>query len=87
MGNYVIDNNPVENSIRPMAIGRKNYLFCGNHDTARDTAMFYTFMGCCKPAKVNPLDWLTYVLEHINETKTNDLQKFFPVNWKENIEQ
>ena len=86
-GSYVIDNNPVENSIRPMAIGRKNYLFCGNHDTARDTAMFYTFMGCCKLTKVNSLDWLTYVLEHINETKINDLQKFFPANWINNISQ
>ena len=79
---FAIDNNPVENSIRPMAIGRKNYLFCGNHRAARDAAMYYTFFGCCKLAKVNPADWLTYVLDNINQTKTSEIHKLFPDNWK-----
>lgn len=79
---YMIDNNPVENSIRPMAIGRKNYLFCGNHRAAGDAAMFYTFFGCCKLAEVNQFDWLTYVLENINQTKINEIHKLFPENWK-----
>lgn len=78
---FVIDNNPVENSIRPMAIGRKNYLFCGNHRAARDAAMYYTFFGCCKLSKANQTDWLIYVLENINQTKINEIQKLFPENW------
>jgi len=78
---FMIDNNPVENSIRPMAIGRKNYLFCGTHRAARDTAMYYTFFGCCQLAKVNQTDWLTYVLDNINQTKINEIQKLFPENW------
>jgi transposase len=86
-GSYAIDNNPVENAIRPMAIGRKNYLFCGNHQTARDTAMFYTFLGCCKLAKVNSFEWLTYVLQNINDTKVSELHKLFPENWKETFDQ
>ena len=40
---YQIDNNFIENSVRPLALGRKNYLFCGNHDAAEDAAIIYTF--------------------------------------------
>ena len=83
---FVIDNNPVENSIRPMAIGRKNYLFCENHWAARDAAMYYTFFGCCKLANVNQTDWLTYVLDNINQTKINEIQKLFPENWSASIQ-
>ena len=38
-GRYKIDNNLVENTIRPLALGRKNYMFCGNHDAAENAAM------------------------------------------------
>jgi len=40
-----IDNNLVENSIRPNALGRKNYLFAGSHNEAQRAAMFYSFFG------------------------------------------
>jgi len=83
---FVIDNNPVENSIRPMAIGRKNYLFCGNHRAARDAAMYYTFFGCCKLSNANQTGWLTYVLNNINQTKINEIQKLFPENWNASIQ-
>ena len=41
-GRYQIDNNFIENSVRPLAVGRKNYLFCGNHNVAEDAAIIYT---------------------------------------------
>ena len=47
-GDLHIDNNLVENSIRPNALGRKNYLFAGSHEGAHRTAMFYSFLGTCK---------------------------------------
>lgn len=47
-GRYKPDNNLIENSVRPVAIGRKNYLFCGNHDAAENAAIIYSLMGCCK---------------------------------------
>jgi len=50
-----IDNNPVENNIRPVAIGRKNYLFAGSHEAAQRSAMLYSIMGTCKLHNVNPL--------------------------------
>jgi hypothetical protein len=47
-GQVEIDNNLIENSIRPVALGRKNYLFVGSHEAARQAAMIYSFLGTCK---------------------------------------
>ena len=44
-GMLEIDSNLIENSIRPLALGRKNYLFAGSHDAAQNIAMFYSFFG------------------------------------------
>ena len=49
-GRYRIDNNLIENDIRPLAVGRKGYLFCGNHDAAENAAIMYSLFGCCKAA-------------------------------------
>jgi hypothetical protein len=48
------DNNPVENSIRPVAIGRKNYMFAGSHAAAERAAMFYSLFATCKNHQINP---------------------------------
>ena len=53
-GDLLIDNNLIENSIRPVAIGRKNYLFAGSHEGAKRAAMIYSFFGTCKMNGVNP---------------------------------
>ena len=66
-GRYQLDNNLIENAIRPLAIGRKNYLFCGNHDAAENAAIMYSLLGCCKACDVNPREWLTDVLSRIPE--------------------
>lgn len=47
-GDWLIDNNLVENAIRPLAIGRKNYLFCGNDASAVRASMMYSFIATCK---------------------------------------
>lgn len=85
-GRYKIDNNLAENAIRPLALGRKNYLFCGNHEAAENAAMVYSLLGCCKAADVNPRDWLADVLGKMAMYKTDssiDLTKLLPANWKE----
>ena len=66
-GRYLIDNNLIENSVRPVAIGRKNYLFCGNHDAAEDAAVIYTMMGCCKAANTDFKKWMKYFLDHVHD--------------------
>ncbi|PKR81288.1 hypothetical protein CW751_05565 [Brumimicrobium salinarum] len=79
-GNYHINNNAIENKIRPVAIGRKNYLFAGSHNGAKRTAMFYTFFANCKLNGVNPEKWLNKVLEVIADYPCNKLQDLFPEN-------
>jgi transposase len=79
-GDYHIDNNAIENKIRPVAIGRKNYLFAGSHNGAQRAAMFYTFFACCKLNNVNPEKWLAKVLDIIADYPCNKLQDLFPGN-------
>ena len=81
-GNLNIDNNPVENSIRPVAIGRKNYLFAGSHDAAKRSAMVYSLMGTCKLHGINPFIWLRDVLQRIANHPINKIEEFLPHYWK-----
>jgi transposase len=81
-GKLNIDNNPVENCIRPVAVGRKNYLFAGSHEAAQRSAMLYSLMGTCKLHDVNPFNWLKNVLERIPSHPINKIQELLPYNWK-----
>ena len=87
-GRYRIDNNLGENAIRPIALGRKNYLFCGNHSAAEDAAVIYSLLGCCKAQEVNFRNWLIYVLDNIHsydEDYSKDLAELLPGQWKNNL--
>jgi transposase len=79
-GSLEIDNNLAENSIRPIALGRKNYLFAGSQRGAERAAMFYSFFGTCKKNGVNPYEWLCKVLEVIPKHKVNMLHELLPQN-------
>ena len=79
-----LDNNLIENSIRPLALGRKNYLFAGSHKAAQNTAMLYSFFGSCKINKVNPREWLEYVLENIPQWNIQKLELLLPNKFSEN---
>jgi transposase len=81
-GKIEIDNNLVENIIRPVAIGRKNYLFAGSHEAAQRSAMIYTFFALCKHHQINPEEWLTDVLNRIYLTKLSQLPQLLPPFWK-----
>jgi len=76
-----IDNNPVENKIRPVAIGRKNYLFMGSHESAQRTSMIYSFFLSCRINNVDPEEWLTDVLSRISDTKPSQLSQLLPNRW------
>jgi hypothetical protein len=52
------------------------------HETARDTALFYSLSGCCKPAGVNPYDWLLDILQRIKDCKTCNLHLLLPIHWR-----
>jgi transposase len=81
-GRYEIDNNWVENSIRPVALGRKNFLFAGSHDAAQRSAMIYSLMATCKKIEVEPSEWLTDVLTRIQDYQINKIDDLLPGNWK-----
>lgn len=80
--NFELDNNAIERQIRPVAIGRKNYLFAGSHDGAKRAAILYSLLNTCKLNKVNPWEWLKDVLTRINSDKTAKAADFLPHNWK-----
>ena len=81
-GKLNIDNNPVENQVRPVAIGRKNYLFAGSHEAAKRSAMLYSLMGTCKLHGINPFIWLRDVLQRIASHPINKIEDLLPHNWK-----
>ena len=64
-GRYNIDNNGIENAIRPLALGRKNFLFAGNHDAAVRAAIVYSLFSSCKAANVDTRAWLEDVLRRM----------------------
>jgi len=68
----------VENSIRPVAIGRKNYLFAGSHEAAQGSAMLYSLRGTCKLHDINPFIWLRDTLEHIAQHPINRIAELLP---------
>lgn len=81
-GKLQIDNNCVERSVRPVAIGRKNFLFCGSHEAAKRTALLYSLLVTCKLNDVNPYDWLKDVLTRIAAHPISKIAELLPHNWK-----
>jgi len=84
-GELEIDNNLVENAIRPVALGRKNYLFAGSHDAAQRAAIMYTFFAICKKHEVNPYQWLKYTLENIMSINHKNIKDLYPQSFKNNM--
>ncbi len=81
-GTLQLDNNEIENKIRVIALGRKNYLFAGSHQAAPRAAMIYSFFAMCKYEEVNPPQWLKYVFDHIMDTNIQKIEQLLPKNYK-----
>lgn len=81
-GELEIDNNLVENAIRPLALGRKNYLFAGSPDAAVNIAKFYTLFSSCKALQINPVDYLQWVLDTLPNATIKDIAYFTPMSFK-----
>ncbi len=77
-----IDTNRIENAIRPLAIGRKNYLFVGSDEGGNRSAMMYAFFASCHAHNVNPLAWLTDVLMRIATHPISKIEQLLPHIWK-----
>jgi transposase len=83
-GRVELDTNTVERAMRPVALGRKNALFAGADSGGRHWAIVATLIQTAKLNDVDPLAWLTDVLERIvsGRTKRNQLQSLLPWIWK-----
>jgi transposase len=81
-GQLEISNNAAENKIRPAALGRKNWLFCGSDAGGERAASFYTLTGTARMNDVEPEAWLTDVIARIGSHPINRLEELLPWNWK-----
>jgi hypothetical protein len=85
-GKLEIDNNLIENAIRPIAIGRKNYLFAGSHDSAQRAAVVYSILASCKIANINPVEYLMDVLSRIADHPINAIEELLPHRWAKSVD-
>ncbi len=84
-GRLEIDNNGIENAIRPFAIGRKNWLFMGSPNGARAGMTFYSLIMTCKENDIDPSAYFNYMLSRLRRCKTDtDYQALLPFNISEN---
>jgi transposase len=81
-GSLLIDNNQVENKIRPVAVGRKNYLFMGSHEGSQRSAMLYSLVLSCALNGINPEEYLLDVMERLPDTKRSELDNLLPNKWQ-----
>ena len=80
-GELELDNNICERSIRPVTLGRKNYLFMGSKRGGDAAAIAYTLIETCRLNSVDPEAWLRWVLARVADHKINRLEDLMPWNW------
>lgn len=81
-GMLELDNNICERSIRPIALGRKNYLFMGSPVGGKAAAIAYTLIETARMNDVDPQAWMTWVLERLPDHKINAIEELMPWNWQ-----
>ena len=81
-GEVEIDNNLVENAIRPTAVGKKNWLFFGSEEAGQRSAVMYTLIENCRMHGVEPYAYLKDVLERLPTTTNWQVDQLTPLNWK-----
>ena len=80
-GRVEIDNNLVENTIRPTAIGKKNWLFVGEADAGQRSAIIYTVIETCRRQGLNPYQYLRDVLSRLPNMTNHQIPEVIPTAW------
>lgn len=83
-GIYEIDNNGVENAIRPSAVGKKNWLFVGAPDVGQRHSAIYTLIGSCRRFGINPHEYIPKVVKELCSLKVkglHELDRLTPREW------
>ena len=76
-----IDNNLIENAIRPSALGKKNWLFIGHPSAGERSAVIYSLLGSCRRHGINPFDYLKDLLTRLPSARITEIAKFTPAAW------
>ena len=79
-----IDNNSMERLLRPLAIGRKNWMFIGSKDGGQSAAIIYTLINSCKLNKVDPYAYLVDVIRRLAKKDYTDISELLPNRWRQN---
>ena len=82
-GELEIDNNLVENAIRPTAIGKKNFLFFGSPDSGKTSAIIYSLVETCRKIDINPAEYLHAVFHALPDMQSEEAPEWTPSKWKE----
>ena len=80
-GRLEIDNNWIENAIRPSALGKKNWLFIGHPAAGERSAIIYTLLGSCHRHRINPFDYLKDLFTRLPAAKITEIKSFTPAAW------
>lgn len=78
-GRYPIDNNAIENAIRPIALGRKNWLFAGSEQAGKRAAAIMSLSATTKANGIDPYMWLTETLTRLPTTRDRDIDTLLPL--------
>jgi hypothetical protein len=79
-----LDNNLIENQMRPIALGRKNWLFAGSHQGAMRAAIFFSLINSCRLNKLNTWNYFNDVLPKIAANSSGDVSHLLPNRWRSN---
>jgi hypothetical protein len=81
-GRFEIDNNLVENDIRPTAVGRKRWLFIGHPDAGWRSAVIFSLLISARRRGLNPQTYLTDILGRLPSIKISEIYQLLPGQWK-----
>ena len=82
-GEAEIDNNSIEHTMRPVALGRKNFLFAGSPDGGKAAATLYSLITTCKRLDINPYEYLKDVLDRISTHPASRVSELTPRGWRD----
>jgi transposase len=80
-GRICMTNNAAERSVRGIAVGRRNWTFCGSDSGGHRAAVFYTLIETCRLNGVDPRAWLADVLARIADHPAHRIAELLPWNW------
>ena len=76
-----LDNNTAERAVRPIALGRKNWLFLGSEDAGTATAVILSLVQTCRALNINPRNYLNDVMRRIMGHSNQRLEELLPDQW------